>query len=276
MGILWIIVIGFVAGVIARLLAPGPNKPAGFLLTTGLGIAGAFVATFIGQAVGLVPARPRRGLYRRDPGHHRGAVRVEPDCRVSSGSTRVAATAAKSRSDGNRADAGDVGSLPSSSLWWPVRFRIASASPVWTERGRTVTPARDASTFEGDASTPTNPISRCRGQRPVGFGNRKQSNWFSGRFQQKGDRHEAPASDRQPHRACHARRRLHHRLRLRSSLLRLQPGYAAPGPSYGYYAPARYPAYGYGYPRYGYANPYYSPYSSGPGITFSASFPQGG
>ena len=39
MGILWIIVIGFVAGVIARLLAPGPNKPAGFLLTTGLALA---------------------------------------------------------------------------------------------------------------------------------------------------------------------------------------------------------------------------------------------
>ena len=51
-------------------------------------------------------------------------------------------------------------------------------------------------------------------------------------------------------------------------------GYAAPG--YGYYAPARYPAYGYPPPRYGYANPYYSPYGSGPGITFSASFPQGG
>ena len=49
-------------------------------------------------------------------------------------------------------------------------------------------------------------------------------------------------------------------------------GYAAPG--YGYYAPARYP--GYGYPRYGYASPYYGPYGSGPGITFSASFPQGG
>ena len=59
MGILWIIVIGFVAGVIARLLAPGPNKPAGFLLTTGLGIAGAFVATFIGQAVGWY--RPDQG-----------------------------------------------------------------------------------------------------------------------------------------------------------------------------------------------------------------------
>ena len=47
------------AGVIARLLAPVPNKPAGFLLTTGLGIAGAFVATFIGQAVGWY--RPDQG-----------------------------------------------------------------------------------------------------------------------------------------------------------------------------------------------------------------------
>ena len=59
MGILWIIVIGFVAGVVARLLSPGPNKPAGFLLTTGLGIAGAFAATFIGQAIGWY--RPDQG-----------------------------------------------------------------------------------------------------------------------------------------------------------------------------------------------------------------------
>ena len=59
MGILWIVVIGFVAGVIARLLAPGPNKPSGFILTTVLGIAGAFVATFIGQAVGWY--RPDQG-----------------------------------------------------------------------------------------------------------------------------------------------------------------------------------------------------------------------
>jgi uncharacterized membrane protein YeaQ/YmgE (transglycosylase-associated protein family) len=59
MGILWIVLVGFVAGVIARLLAPGPNKPAGLLLTTALGIAGAFVATFIGQAV---------GWYRADQG----------------------------------------------------------------------------------------------------------------------------------------------------------------------------------------------------------------
>ena len=59
MGILWIIVIGFVAGVVARLLSPGHNKPSGFLLTTGLGIAGAFAATFIGQAIGWY--RPDQG-----------------------------------------------------------------------------------------------------------------------------------------------------------------------------------------------------------------------
>jgi uncharacterized membrane protein YeaQ/YmgE (transglycosylase-associated protein family) len=58
-GILWIVVIGFVAGIVARLLSPGPNKPAGFLLTTALGIAGAFMATFIGQAVGWY--RPDQG-----------------------------------------------------------------------------------------------------------------------------------------------------------------------------------------------------------------------
>ena len=52
MSIVWTIVIGFVAGIIARLLAPGSNNPAGFILTTLLGIAGAFVATWLGQAVG--------------------------------------------------------------------------------------------------------------------------------------------------------------------------------------------------------------------------------
>ena len=51
-GILWIIIVGFVAGMIARWLSPGPNNPAGFILTIVLGIAGAFLATFIGQAIG--------------------------------------------------------------------------------------------------------------------------------------------------------------------------------------------------------------------------------
>lgn len=59
MGIVWIILIGFVAGIIARMLAPGPNNPAGFILTTVLGIVGAFVATFIGQAIGWY--RPDQG-----------------------------------------------------------------------------------------------------------------------------------------------------------------------------------------------------------------------
>ena len=52
MGILWTIVIGFVAGVIAKILMPGDNEPAGFVLTTILGIVGAFVATFLGQRLG--------------------------------------------------------------------------------------------------------------------------------------------------------------------------------------------------------------------------------
>jgi uncharacterized membrane protein YeaQ/YmgE (transglycosylase-associated protein family) len=51
-GILWIIIVGFIAGIIARLISPGPNNPNGFILTTVLGIAGAFLATFIGQTIG--------------------------------------------------------------------------------------------------------------------------------------------------------------------------------------------------------------------------------
>jgi uncharacterized membrane protein YeaQ/YmgE (transglycosylase-associated protein family) len=56
---LWIIVVGLVAGIIARYLAPGPNNPQGFILTAVLGIAGAFLATFIGQMI---------GWYRADQG----------------------------------------------------------------------------------------------------------------------------------------------------------------------------------------------------------------
>ena len=59
MGILWTIIIGFVAGVIAKFITPGPNEPSGFILTTILGIVGAFVATFLGQALGWY--RPGEG-----------------------------------------------------------------------------------------------------------------------------------------------------------------------------------------------------------------------
>jgi uncharacterized membrane protein YeaQ/YmgE (transglycosylase-associated protein family) len=58
-GIIWIIVIGFVAGLVARMLSPGPNNPTGFILTAVLGIVGAFLATFIGQTI---------GWYRADQG----------------------------------------------------------------------------------------------------------------------------------------------------------------------------------------------------------------
>jgi uncharacterized membrane protein YeaQ/YmgE (transglycosylase-associated protein family) len=50
---LWTILIGFIVGVIAKLLMPGDKyEPKGFILTTILGIVGAFAATFLGQAVG--------------------------------------------------------------------------------------------------------------------------------------------------------------------------------------------------------------------------------
>jgi uncharacterized membrane protein YeaQ/YmgE (transglycosylase-associated protein family) len=59
---IWIILIGFLAGVIARLLSAGPNNPTGFLLTTILGIVGAFVATFLGQTIGWYRADQGAGL----------------------------------------------------------------------------------------------------------------------------------------------------------------------------------------------------------------------
>lgn len=52
MSIIWTIIIGFLAGVIAKFIMPGPNEPSGFIMTTILGIVGAFVATFLGQALG--------------------------------------------------------------------------------------------------------------------------------------------------------------------------------------------------------------------------------
>ncbi len=59
MGILWTIIIGFIAGVVAKLLMPGKNEPSGFILTTILGIVGAFLATYLGQSL---------GWYRADEG----------------------------------------------------------------------------------------------------------------------------------------------------------------------------------------------------------------
>ena len=59
MSIVWTIIIGFIAGVIAKFLMPGDNEPSGFILTSILGIVGAFVASYLGQALGWY--RPGEG-----------------------------------------------------------------------------------------------------------------------------------------------------------------------------------------------------------------------
>jgi uncharacterized membrane protein YeaQ/YmgE (transglycosylase-associated protein family) len=60
--IIWTIIIGFIAGVIAKFVTPGKNEPSGFILTTILGIVGAFVATYLGQAIGWYRADEGAGL----------------------------------------------------------------------------------------------------------------------------------------------------------------------------------------------------------------------
>src|SRR5262245_49128452 len=59
MGFLWTIIIGFLAGVVAKVIMGGSNEPSSFVLTTILGVVGAFLATFLGQAL---------GWYRGDEG----------------------------------------------------------------------------------------------------------------------------------------------------------------------------------------------------------------
>ena len=49
---IWAIIIGFVAGLIARFIMPGDNEPSGFIMTTVLGIVGSFLANFIAVKVG--------------------------------------------------------------------------------------------------------------------------------------------------------------------------------------------------------------------------------
>lgn len=62
MGIIGTIVIGFLAGLIAKFISPGSNEPSGFILTTILGIIGAVVATFLGQALGWYSAGEGAGF----------------------------------------------------------------------------------------------------------------------------------------------------------------------------------------------------------------------
>ncbi|MDQ0472874.1 GlsB/YeaQ/YmgE family stress response membrane protein [Labrys wisconsinensis] len=62
MHIIGIIIVGFIAGLIARFLTPGPTNPSGFILTTVLGILGAVVATWLGQAMGFYAEGEKAGF----------------------------------------------------------------------------------------------------------------------------------------------------------------------------------------------------------------------
>ena len=63
MSIVWTIIIGFFAGIVAKFLHPGSsNEPSGFILTVALGIAGSLVATYLGQALGWYRAGEGAGF----------------------------------------------------------------------------------------------------------------------------------------------------------------------------------------------------------------------
>jgi uncharacterized membrane protein YeaQ/YmgE (transglycosylase-associated protein family) len=62
MSIIWTIIIGFLAGVVAKFIMPGNNEPSGFIMTTILGIVGAFVASFLGQALNWYKAGEGAGF----------------------------------------------------------------------------------------------------------------------------------------------------------------------------------------------------------------------
>ncbi len=51
MGIIWMLIIGLIVGAIAKLLMPG-RDPGGFIITILLGIAGSFLAGFLGRSMG--------------------------------------------------------------------------------------------------------------------------------------------------------------------------------------------------------------------------------
>ena len=62
MSMIWTIIIGFFAGVVAKFIMPGDNEPSGFIMTTILGIVGAFVASYLGQALGWYRAGEGAGF----------------------------------------------------------------------------------------------------------------------------------------------------------------------------------------------------------------------
>jgi uncharacterized membrane protein YeaQ/YmgE (transglycosylase-associated protein family) len=62
MSIIWTIIVGFLAGVIAKFIMPGDNEPSGFIMTTILGIVGSILASYLGQALGWYKAGEGAGF----------------------------------------------------------------------------------------------------------------------------------------------------------------------------------------------------------------------
>ncbi|ETD70747.1 transglycosylase [Pelistega indica] len=60
MSIISAIIIGFIVGLIARAIMPG-TQSMGFIMTTLLGVAGSFVGSYLGQAIGMYPAGSQAG-----------------------------------------------------------------------------------------------------------------------------------------------------------------------------------------------------------------------
>ena len=61
MHLIWTILIGFVAGFVAKLLTPG-RDPSGFFITAAIGIGGSLAATYAGQFLGLYAPGQSAGL----------------------------------------------------------------------------------------------------------------------------------------------------------------------------------------------------------------------
>jgi uncharacterized membrane protein YeaQ/YmgE (transglycosylase-associated protein family) len=62
MSIIWTIIIGFLAGVVAKFIMPGSNEPSGYIMTTILGVLGSVVASYLGQALGWYKAGEGAGF----------------------------------------------------------------------------------------------------------------------------------------------------------------------------------------------------------------------
>jgi len=113
MNILWLILIGFVAGIIAKFLHPGSsNEPSGFILTTLLGIAGSFVATYLGQALGWYQAGEGAGLIGAVVAERASLSGAEGGCQAETGAAAgMAAGAATEMLGGTPRQAGHATAL---------------------------------------------------------------------------------------------------------------------------------------------------------------------